>query len=283
MKTPYTYTILRYVHDTMTGEFINVGVALLAPAERYASIVCRTTYSRLAKTFPGMNGDSFRSLMRFIQARFEEIGDRLRNELPLEELPSTVLGLAHTVLPADDSSLQWSPAGSGLTANPSETLEQLFGRMVSTYDERPSRESRTDEEIWRKFRRDFESRHLLKHFQPKTIAVQDDEIQFQYAWKNGVWHCLEPISFDLAQAESIRDKAHKWLGQIMSVKDAGEKFKLYLLLGQPFRPELRAAYNGAVSILRKIPVENEIVHEDEAAEFSARFASEIESHEHPTG
>jgi hypothetical protein len=29
---PYTYTILRYVHDIRTGEFLNVGVVLHVPA-----------------------------------------------------------------------------------------------------------------------------------------------------------------------------------------------------------------------------------------------------------
>lgn len=30
-KSAYTYTVLRYMHDMATGEFLNAGVALLAP------------------------------------------------------------------------------------------------------------------------------------------------------------------------------------------------------------------------------------------------------------
>ena len=105
MKTAYTYTVLRYVHDTTTGEFVNVGVALYAPEARYASALCRTTYGRLAKVFPGMDGEVFKGLMRFIQSRLEESGDKLRDELPLERPPRSVLELAHGVLPPDDSSL----------------------------------------------------------------------------------------------------------------------------------------------------------------------------------
>lgn len=279
MKTAYTYTVLRYVHDTTTGEFVNVGVALYAPEARYASALCRTTYGRLAKVFPGMDGEVFKGLMRFIQSRLEESGDKLRDELPLERPPRSVLELAHGVLPPDDSSLQWSPAGSGLTENPSQTLESLFERLVARYDEHPQQERRTDEEVWRKYKRSLESRHVLKHLQPKKIAVQDDEVEFRYAWKNGLWHCLEPVSFDLTAAESIREKAHRWLGQMMSVKDAPEQFKVYLLLGQPQQEALKPAFDKAVSILRKLPVQKEIVREDDAAEFSERFAREIESHE----
>ena len=211
MKTPYTYSVLRYVHDTTTGEFINVGVVLYSPEARYASALCRSTFGRISKAFPGMDGDAFKSQMRFVQSRIEEIGDGLKQELPLNGHPTSVMDVAHAVLPPDDSSLQWSPPGSGLSENLSQTLESLFDRMVVRYDERPQKERRTDEEVWRKYRRSLESRHVLKHLQPKKISVQDDEVEFQYAWKNGVWHCLEPVSFDLSSADSIREKAHRWM------------------------------------------------------------------------
>ena len=281
MKTSYTYSVLRYVHDITTGEFVNVGVALYSREARYASALCRSTYGRLSKTFPGVDGDAFKSLMRFVQSRIEEIGDGLKNDLPLEGLPASVVEVAHAVLPADDSSLQWSPPGSGLAENLSQTLETLFDRLVTRYDERPQQERRSDDEVWRKYRGSLESRHVLKHLQPKRIAVQDDEVEFQYAWKNGVWHCLEPVSLDLSSADSIREKAHRWLGQVTSVKDAKDEFKVYLLLGEPQQEALRPAFERAVSILHKLPVASEVVRENRAAEFSERFAQEIEAHEKP--
>jgi hypothetical protein len=277
MKTPYTFTILRYMHDTVTGEFVNVGVALYAPDVRYASGLCRTTYSRLAKVFPGMNGDSFKSLMRYIQSRLEEIGDSLRDDLPFNG-PNDALALAQSILPPDDSSLQWSALGSGITGDPSKTLEQLFNRLVMQYDERKTAERKTDDEVWRKYRQPLERRHVLKHLQPKTISVRDDEVEFPYTWKNGVWHCLAPLSLDLATADGIRDKAHRWLGQLTSVREAPESFKVYLLLGEP-QQQLSGAVDKAVSILEKIQVEKEIVRESMADEFSERFANEIEKHQ----
>jgi hypothetical protein len=279
MKTPYTYSVLRYVHDITTGEFVNAGVVLYSREGRYASALCRSTFGRISKTFPGMDGEAFKSLMRFVQSRIEEIGDGLKTELPFEGLPATVMDVAHAVLPPDDSSLQWSPPGSGLSEDLSQTLEGLFDRLVNRYDERPQQERRSDEEVWRKFRRSLESRHVLKHLHPKKISVQDDEVEFQYAWKNGVWHCLEPVSFDLSSADSIREKAHKWLGQLLSVKDAREPFKVYLLLGEPQQEVLRPAFDKAVSILSRVPVASEVIREACAGDFSEHFANEIEAHE----
>lgn len=277
-KIAYSYTVLRYVHDTTTGEFLNVGVVLCAPQSRYTNAMCRQTYGRLSKAFPGMSGDHFRSLMKYIQARIEELGDRFNGELPLSD-SKTALDFAQSILPKDDSSLQWSPLGSGLTDDPSRTLEQLFGRLVSRYDDKPQREGRNDQDVWRSFKRTLEERQVLHHFQPKKIAVQDDEIEFEYAWENGVWHCLEPVSFDLVESDSIKDKAHRWLGQMMSVQNAEDRFKLYLLVGQPREDSLRPAFDNAMSILRKIPGDREIFLEQDAAKLAEVIASEVASHE----
>jgi hypothetical protein len=219
-------------------------------------------------------------LMRFIQARLEEQGARVADELPFNT-PSSVVEFAQSVLPHDDSSLQWSPPGSGRSNDPSKTLEQLFDRMVMRFEERPAPSVRSDEDVWRNFRRNLEERRLLQHFQPRKIAVQDDEVEFQYAWKNGVWHCLEPLSFDLALAESIRDKAHRWLGQMASLKDAPEQSKVYLLLGAPQQEELKPAFANAISILRKIPGNKEIVLEQDAPQLAAKIEKEVQVHQRP--
>lgn len=274
----YTYTVLRYVHDLTSGEFVNVGVALHASQPRYLSAICRTTYGRLNKVFPGMNAEHFKALMRHIQNSFEAQGERLSSELPLS-LPSSMLEIAQSVLPKDDSSLQWSPVGSGRTDDPAQTLEKLFNRMVMRYEERQASSSRTDEDVWRHFKRDLEERQILQHFQPKTISVQDDEVEFQHSWKNGKWHCLEPISFDLAAADSIKDKAHRWLGQLASVQNAADPFKVYLLVGAPQQEELQPAFQSAVSILRKIPVDKEIVLERDALGLATRIAGEVAQHQ----
>lgn len=279
-KTAYTYTVLRYVHDVASGECLNVGVALFAPDHKYVSVRCRTTYHRLKNVFPTLDGDSFRAAMRHVADSFDGFGQALRDELPLQSRDS-VMDFAHAVLGADDSSLQWSPAGAGVTADPERTLERLFERFVHAcekHDDTPRRLA--DEDVWRHFSRELQERQLLEHFAPKTISTADDRIEFKHAWKNGVWHCLQPLSFDLASAETIRDKAHKWLGQLTSVQTgADESFKLYFLVAPPSQTELVPAYDAALRILEKSPVEKQIFSESDAGELSDMLVSEVLRHE----
>lgn len=276
MKVPYTFTILRYVHDTASGEFVNVGVALYAPGAKFAGARCRTTYGRLTKTFPGLDGEAFKSLMRRINHRFEEIAAEVANELPLKGSPTAIMELAWSVLPADDSSLQWSPPGGGVTEDLSTTLTQIYNRMVERYEDSALRPRRSDEEVWTRFKRDLEIRNIAVHLQSKKITVPDDEVEFEHAYKNGVWHCLKPISFDLS-ADGITEKAHRWLGQLTSVQSATDRFKVYFLVGEPQQSDLKSTMAKALSILQKIPGDKEIVLEKDATAFSERFARSVAS------
>jgi hypothetical protein len=44
----------------------------------------------------------------------------------------------------------------------------------------------------------------------REIVADADTKTFSKAWKNGVWHCLEPVSFDLVDGSSIHAKAHRY-------------------------------------------------------------------------
>lgn len=115
MKIPYTFSVLRYVHDVVGGEFANV-VALYAPGARFLGAVCATTYGRLSRFFGGIDGPHVRRLLSHVQRGFEELADRLESELPLVPDPPDISGWIAQVLPPDDSSLQFGPPGGGLQA-----------------------------------------------------------------------------------------------------------------------------------------------------------------------
>ncbi len=278
-KTAYTYTVLRYMHDIASGECLNVGVALLAPDLGYVNVMCRTGFARLRDVFPTLDGEAFRANMRHVTHSFERFQQELRNQLPLRGNQGGVLGYAHAVLGPDDSSLQWSSMGAGVTSDAEATLDHLYRRFVLANERQGTVHRRQEEDIWRNFSRELQQRQVLKHFIPKTIAVRDDQIEFKHAWKNGEWHCLAPVSFDLASAESIREKAHKWLGQLTSVASSTDVFKLYFLTAEPSQAELRPAYEKALSILTKSQTKTEVVAERDAAALAERLSAAVAAHE----
>ncbi len=278
MKIPYTFSVLRYVHDPVTTEFVNVGVALYAPDAKYLSAVCTPYYARLSEMFGHVDGEHFRQITRYLQDRIEEIGDRLKSELPFPESPRTIGSLLATVLPPDDSAFQFSTPGGGFTSNPEKTLGSLYQRYVEYYTARTSYPSRTDDEVWKVFRKPLEEQHVIQLLKPKRVVAPDYEYEFERARKNEVWHTYEPVSCDLMEATSIVDKANTWVGRITSLAQSEEKFKPYFLLGEPRETNLHVAFIKAQNILHRMPCNHEFIREAEAEDFAKHLKVEVEKH-----
>ena len=47
MKTAYSYSVLRYMHDAVTQELINIGVAVYSPEGKFFDAICTTSYRRI--------------------------------------------------------------------------------------------------------------------------------------------------------------------------------------------------------------------------------------------
>src|SRR5579862_9799793 len=66
-RTNYTFTVLRYVHDITTGEFVNVGVVLHAPKAKFLRARMRSTYGRISRFFPGAHGENIKRVITQIE------------------------------------------------------------------------------------------------------------------------------------------------------------------------------------------------------------------------
>jgi Protein of unknown function (DUF3037) len=280
---PYTYIILRYVHDVMTGEFVNVGVVMHVPTQRRVLAKTRTTMGRIRGVFPDLDRNAFSSSMQSVQRSFRDFAKE-NAKVSLFVSDGDAATFARKAVPADDSSLQWSPVGSGLTSEIDRTFDRLYDRFVSRYDT-PSRHRRTDDDVWRPVLQKLEEKNLASLLQEKVIAGPVDDVLFKHAWKNGSWHVYEPVSFDLADADGIKVKAREWLGHLAAVVTDGknvEPFKPHFIVGAPRDEELRQAYKSALAILRRVPNEPEIFEETQIDDLVAQIEQEVRLHESST-
>ena len=276
MKTSYSTITLRYLHDVVTGEFANIGVVLYSPEQRFLEARFTTSYERLNAIFLKIDHLHFRALMRYMANRFDEIAADLRDGLHVA--PVTALKeIVRQVLPPDDSSLQWSEPGGGFTEDAAATLDELFKRFVERYVAGAEQVSRSDEEIAKPFKARLGK--AVDKLTEKKITTNDYQYDFHFAWKNDVWHLYEPVSFDLVDPGSIREKANKWLGRGVALHEAREKFKIHFLLGEPRQEDTKKAFQNAIHLLSKIPGHKELVREDELGHFAEHLAEEIGSHE----
>lgn len=277
MSSAYSYCVLRYVHDIASKEFVNVGIVMFAPSTRTLLSRCKTSGSRISKMFPGAETDWIKSFLRNLEANFSALGNDCHENGALGRFKS-VMDAIRSIYPADESGFQWSEEMSGLAEDLPAKLDFLVRRYVELYEEEQQRTRRTDEAVWRTFKQSIDPTFLAKYFTSKKIEDDDLVVEFSHAAKNGIWHCVEPLSFDLATADGIAEKADRWLGKITKVKDSEESFRVYFVVGEPRAEQLRAPFERAIRGLEKSPVNTEVVRESEAASFAERLKVIVETH-----
>jgi hypothetical protein len=275
--TPYSFSVLRYVHDPVTQEFVNIGVALYSKELRYLNARCEINYGRITKTFGNIDGNRFRQATRYIQDRLQSIGEDLSASLPFDS-GAKLERLLALVLPPDDSAFQFSPVGAGISPDLDATLKEIFTRFVEMYSSPLDSPHRDDDEVWKVYRGPLERREVIPYLYPKKIISPNYDYEFKHSWKNAKWHVCEPVSFDLLEPTSILDKANRWLGRATSLADSSEKFKMYILLGEPQSSSLKSAFVKAQNILHKMPGEKELIRESEAEVFAEDLADQIKAH-----
>ncbi len=275
MKTTYSTITLRYLHDVVTGEFANIGVVLYSPEQRFLEARFTTSYERLNAMFLRIDHLHYRGLMRYMANRFDEIAADIRDGLHVPPVVA-LTEIVRQVLPPDDSSLQWSEQGGGLTDDPAKTLGELYKRFVEQYVAGAEQVSRSDEEVAKPFKAKLGK--ASERLTPKRIEARDYQYEFRFGWQNAVWHLYEPVSFDLLDPNSIREKAVRWYGRSAALQGSADKFKIHFLIGEPRQPGTEGAFQNALHLLREMPGQKQLVREHEIEGLASQVAEEITSH-----
>lgn len=280
MKATFYFSLLRYVYDPLSQEFVNIGVVVYSPEHAFLRANFTSRYRRISRMFGHVEGASFRALSRYIENQIALLSDKLDRGLLFQDSKRDLQSMLGEILPADEGAIRFVAGGIGITEDPLRSLDTLYQRYVSRYENPSDTVRRTEDDVWKSFQETLKTKRVYRHLVPKKIAAPDYEYQFERSWKNGKWHVFEPVSFDLADENAILEKASKWVGRSSSLSDSPDQFKLILLLGKPTDQKLMPAYQKAQNLLSaKIPVDRELFQEEEAVKFADELEREFCQHE----
>lgn len=280
-KIPYTYCLVKYLHDPAAGEMLNVGVLLCAPSISFIDARFNLFYERLSNAFAGFDGDHYREIITSIQFSVDKL--RTWNLAPtlfvMDSEIQSVDEVIKKIMPDRGLGIQFGPMLAGLADNPNDELDHIFEQAVIDQYPKQTGESRTDDDVWAVYRRPLLAKEIDRYLQPKKLTSDEGfDFKFEHAFKNEKWHVLKPVNLNYAQSAHIQTKATKILGEATALSGNSELSTYYLLLGEPRNENHKAAYIKAKNLLNKIPVKKEIFEEDAAKDLAEYLADYMEKH-----
>ncbi len=272
------YQIVRYLHDRVSAEFVNVGIIVYQPETKFLQGKFINKFSRLTRFFTDINGkyllSTIRHFEREIDIKAQRLDELFSNYASLKEI-------TNSILPHDDSSLICSELSFSIDVDPQSTLDDLFERLINKYVHENDKEYHDDKYVWKKiYKKYFDKYELTEKLRPHTITTHHDRIEFDKAWKNGVWNCYQTISFDLKRTDSIKNKVYKWSGILNELEESDQELNLVFLTVPPKTNRHMEKFIEDTLIRRRNEIlKVQVIKEKEADQFLAKVKEEFETHQ----
>lgn len=256
MNAIYQYTPLQYHFNSALGEVLNVGLLVIFPEQHKVEFVYPERLTRLKAAYP--NSVPEKTLKAFFKGILQKVALLNRQPEIFSDYQNRPLDfIDNELLIRDESALQFGEVRTGVlyTDDLANIVQQLHHLYLSIYD--------LDEEEFKKRNENYlikEYRNRLRGrnetiFEGKKIEenVKIGDYSFPFAWQNGTYNVVNPVSFDLRRPESIIRKATLNFGKVTLLQDfALEKHARFdMLLAKPKKKTLFKSYDEAIDILSR--------------------------------
>lgn len=216
------YAVVQFLPYAETGEFANVGVALLCPERGFFGFRLQNT--RRTKRITGF----FERLDRAVFVRalglFEQELARVKTMLESEVFPRADAENARQLFTAlthpREAIVRFAPARAILTADPALELEKLFGRYVEHDFATPEhREEVLEKRIGQLLR----TLPLARPFQTHTIADDDTRARFPFVLlDNGKSvRAIKPLFLAQDEPFKVFEHADLWVPKLRRLQARG--------------------------------------------------------------
>lgn len=271
MKT-IEYQILRYRPDIFTEEFVNIGVVVYDSEDEVIYHYFDSSSVRASHFFSYKNTNEIKSFINNIQLIFEEIAKK-----PIKTLFENKINvqiITSRVLPKDDSSFQFSDIKKELTLDSKTTAESLFNRLVLKHTKNTSNEhNMSDTQVWNKVYKEYFKKYNIDNiFTQGKFITKYDTFTFDHVWKNDIFHILAPLSLELKEEQSMKEKVYKWAGKTQELLDDKIEKHIYFLAStdaQEIREFVKAKLNNNKST---------VYFQEEAELLANQFKQKVEKH-----
>lgn len=251
---PYSYVPIRYVHDVLSGETLNVGVVLYSSETGFlrAKLLHNKT-KRLSDAFRHFDVEQHRQVMKDLESgliflRAKQVGEQ--GNL-FSARPKDVGLVMRRLWPDRGTRYTFGDSFHGVAEDLDETVDDLYNRLVEAQMPEPAAgDKQKDDRLWRRVATPLRKAAVAHRLTPEKVSTPYGVLELKHTFRNGKLNILQPLSFDLNDAESITRKASLWYGHSAQFRQTPDIGKVLYAVGAPVDDRNHPAFAKAVDFLR---------------------------------
>ena len=216
------YAVVQFLPYAETGEFANVGVALLCPETGYFGFRLQNARrtKRITLFFERLDRAVYTRAMDLFQQELQRVAQFLAHEVfpagNTEAARQTFTALTHP----REAIVRFAPTRAVMATAPEKELEALFNRYVE--HDFATAEHR-EEVLEKRIGQLLHSLTLPRPFKPHTLGNDETRARFPFvAIENNLpVKAIKPLALDQSEPHKIFDHADYWLPKMRRLRTRG--------------------------------------------------------------
>ena len=241
------YSILRFLPYPETGEFVNIGVVLLANNGEFRFRIA-TKRQRVTRFFETLEHKVYLRAKSEIEDEFNRLVSFFaQNKSEAGLLSSTFKQL----IPPRETMMRFSQPGSLATENVSKALDELYEHYVNhSFANKEYQEKVLERQLGTL----LASSNLKQRYKEQRLGTKDYDVRFPFVMlaDQVVEQAIKPLYFGQTEPSKILEHGDAWLSKVMRLNKARKLAKDTLFIAEPpppGKPKLLKAYEEVTQAL----------------------------------
>lgn len=277
MTNQFTYSVLQYRGNHLSGESINVGLLFAFPNEGLIEFVAPSKFQRIEKVFPNSNSKDLKLYLR----SFETLAKKAAKHIASYGLDLDSL-IHDKFLIQNGSALFFNRAKTApIWKSIPQTISVFTEQYLGAYGLHHNAENvqlKSEQYILKKYKSLLQTHLNAEQYsaftQTAPIQVQAASIslQFDLHWQNGTHNLIKAVSLDLKSEEGIETKSlalSKRL-DLLSEKLTAQNQRVDLLISKPTNKKFEQVFKHAVEFLKESKAPKKIIPEVEYQSYAQK-------------
>ena len=222
---PCLYAIVRFAPFVETGEFANVGVVLLAPAQRYFGFkLLINRYSRITQFFEPLEAKVFRATMKTLRDELDRAGALFKQNGFDKRLKNNDVDFARAlfneIIRPRETTVKFGEARPAIVADPKAKLDELYAHYVERgFVNREYQEAALEKGMHRW----LTQARIGERFNRLEVGNEEYHAAFPFVEKQDdvAFKVIKPLHLNHPMPSRILDHGGQWLFRVQTLKKRG--------------------------------------------------------------